>query len=64
MENLTKDNPGMENPFLLACNNMFKDFENIIKEEKEPAATTNGSKTQTDAGTGEGDDEGFNKLLG
>jgi len=27
MGNLEQENPGMENPFLLACNQMFKDFE-------------------------------------
>lgn len=33
MGNLQEENPNMENPFLLACNQMFKDFENIDKEQ-------------------------------
>ena len=27
MEEVDKENPNAENPFLLACNQMFKDFE-------------------------------------
>jgi hypothetical protein len=33
MGNIQDENPNMENPFLLACNQMFKDFENIQKDE-------------------------------
>ena len=33
MGTLSDENPGMENPFLLACNQMFKDFEGMSKEQ-------------------------------
>lgn len=29
MGNLNTENPNMENPFLLACNQMFQDFEKV-----------------------------------
>jgi hypothetical protein len=44
MSNTTAENPVMENPFLMACSNMFKDFENIEKEEKNK--TTEGAKEE------------------
>ncbi len=30
--NVKNDNPNAENPFLLACNSMFKDFEKVSQE--------------------------------
>ena len=33
MSVLQGENPNTENPFLLACNQMFKDFEDINKKE-------------------------------
>jgi len=38
MEDLKGENPGMENPFLLACNQMFKDFEGVCQEKAEGSA--------------------------
>ena len=32
--NVQAENPNMENPFLAACNQMFKDFEQIQKDDQ------------------------------
>ncbi|CDW87143.1 UNKNOWN [Stylonychia lemnae] len=45
MGNVQDENPNMENPFLLACNQMFKDFENIQKEDKQSNPTSQGNAT-------------------
>jgi hypothetical protein len=33
MGNLQEENPNMQNPFLAACSQMFKDFEQIQKDD-------------------------------
>lgn len=57
----------MDNPFLQACNQMFKDFENVQKEDK-----TKGQQQQPNPGAGlfgfmdgagDANDENFKNML-
>ena len=39
MGDLNQENPNMENPFLAACNKMFKDYEQVQKDDVKKAGT-------------------------
>ena len=42
-----QENPNMENPFLAACNQMFKDFEQIQKDDVKKTAPSSGATGPT-----------------
>ena len=58
MDGLNKENPNLENPFLLACNQMFKDFEKETQNVKDAQG-----QTSSDGKAAGGDDETFMNLL-